>query len=92
MARRYPVFLCEPNTRKGITMLSFWCPYCAAKHTHGAPPGHRVAHCHSPEGMAAFPQGYIIKVDPEHQATCDKIAAKQEAHRTDGSRNKELSR
>jgi hypothetical protein len=67
MTKRYPVFLCEPHTAGGITTWSFWCPLCRRKHTHGAGPGHRVAHCHSDVGRRAWPDGYLLKLDPKHR-------------------------
>jgi hypothetical protein len=64
--KRRPVLLCEPHTTEGITTWSFWCPLCTRKHTHGAGPGHRVAHCHSAEAREMWPDGYFLKLDPKH--------------------------
>jgi hypothetical protein len=42
--------------------LTFYCDYCRRRHIHGAPGGlgHRVAHCHSAAGIAAYPSGYVL--------------------------------
>jgi hypothetical protein len=29
--------------------LAVWCQYCKAWHRHGAPAGHRIAHCWNPK-------------------------------------------
>jgi hypothetical protein len=53
--RPMPVLLARDN---GNETWSVWCPYCLTEHTHGAGPGHRVAHC-----IAACPftdSGYIL--------------------------------
>jgi hypothetical protein len=36
-----------------------WCDHCARWHTHGAMPGHRVAHC---DDLASFPHGYVLRI------------------------------
>lgn len=36
-----------------------WCEPCRRWHTHGAVPGHRVAHC---VGGTAYPVGYFLRL------------------------------
>jgi hypothetical protein len=54
---KLPVFLCDEVGDQ----WTFWCPFCRCQHWHSAGAGHRVAHCHSPEGTAAFDRGYILR-------------------------------
>jgi hypothetical protein len=60
----YPVVLCVPSS-DGV-YLSFYCPHCRTLHSHGAAggAGHRLPHCHTAAGMAAYPYGYILEIDP----------------------------
>ena len=62
--KNYPVVLCVPSP-DGVH-LSFHCPHCRTLHSHGAAggPGHRLSHCHTEAGMAAYPYGYILEIDP----------------------------
>jgi hypothetical protein len=66
MAHQWPTFLCKPS-QDGKTW-SFACPYCKCRHTHGtgedgsALPGHRVAHCHSKEGLRVLADGYMLEL------------------------------
>jgi hypothetical protein len=39
------------------------CPICGGQHTHGWPPGHRVAHCGDGVGLDAKARGYLVVVD-----------------------------
>ena len=53
--------------------IIFNCPECGEMHYHGIPSddngeGHRVSHC-MVEG--AFPNGYILKLDPYEQTVHD---------------------
>ena len=57
-----PVIECR-QSKNGRTW-SFECPHCRCRHTHGAMPGHRVAHCYD----AASPfkaTGYILTLGTE---------------------------
>jgi hypothetical protein len=57
-----PVIECR-YTEHGTSCVEFWCRFCHSKHVHGAVSlGHRVAHCHSEEGRAAYPHGYVLKL------------------------------
>lgn len=44
-----PIPLVYAVRTKGGSQLTFWCPFCEARHIHGRPTGdmvrHRVAHC-----------------------------------------------
>ena len=60
---KYPVVLCEPVGCADTARWRFKCPHCRKYHYHGAKPGHRVAHCMSKEGKAAWPEGYEIQLD-----------------------------
>lgn len=60
-----PIVECEQHGND----LKFWCQYCETFHHHGAggetgpeAGGHRSGHCHTGEGQAAFPRGYILRV------------------------------
>ena len=58
-----PTVLCEeiePSRPGGVRTWRFWCQYCRRYHTHGAMPGHRVAHC-SDERSPFYERGYILK-------------------------------
>jgi hypothetical protein len=47
--------------REGNLLRLLGCPYCGLPHLHGAPEGHRVAHC----DWRAYPQsspGYILRI------------------------------
>jgi hypothetical protein len=57
-----PIIPCMPSP-DGKTW-KFWCPHCRVLHHHSAGDGHRVAHCHTDAGQAAFPDGYILALDP----------------------------
>jgi hypothetical protein len=61
---KVPVVLCKPINFGEGARWRFWCPFCRKYHTHGAAPGHRVAHCHTEEGYAAWPEGYELRLDP----------------------------
>jgi hypothetical protein len=61
---KYPVFLCEQINSDPPTQR-FWCSFCVAHHVHGMGPGHRIAHCSTEAGLAAFPNGYVLKVKEE---------------------------
>jgi hypothetical protein len=60
----YPTFLCEQIDGNPPTWR-FWCPFCHEHHVHGTGPGHRIAHCSTAAGLAAFPHGYVLKVKEE---------------------------
>jgi len=72
-----------------------WCRYCKKFHTHGAGPGHRVAHCHdrydkrrNPWLRAKLPdslyqiKGYYLDYpdDAEMRAKLDKVAEASEKY------------
>ena len=40
-----------------------WRFWCHKYHRHGAPLGHRVAHCHSDAGQHAYPCGYVLAAE-----------------------------
>jgi hypothetical protein len=71
---RHPVFLCDPVENQ----WTFWCPYCRTQHWHSNSRGHRVAHCFSAEGRAAFDRGYILQLHPRHRQTHDEKEAAPE--------------
>lgn len=63
MKSKYPIVLCRevpPSHPRGVKTWEFWCPFCSRYHTHGAEPGHRVAHC-GDESSPFYEKGYVLK-------------------------------
>ena len=50
-----PTVFAVKETIRGTDLLTFNCPECGKKHTHGYREGHRVAHCDNWEN------GYYLK-------------------------------
>ncbi len=50
-----PTVYAVKETIRGTDLLTFNCPECGKKHTHGYSEGHRVAHCDNWE------HGYYLK-------------------------------
>lgn len=50
------------TTFDGIRTWVIDCPYCGCEHTHGANPGHRVAHCHGDHRRRnpGYIRGYVL--------------------------------
>jgi len=59
-----PILLAhETRTGDGTLIWRAWCPFCCIYHTHGAGPGHRVAHCDS-DGESPFRNGgYELRLE-----------------------------
>lgn len=62
------LYYCDPGTfHAGYQSWRFYCRFCDTHHTHGAYPGHRVAHCTTEAGKAAHEDGYILALHPRHK-------------------------
>jgi hypothetical protein len=59
---KYPIIPCMPSNDG--TDWQFWCAHCQVLHVHSAGHGHRARHCHSDAGHAAFPNGYVLELNP----------------------------
>jgi hypothetical protein len=62
--RRLPVFLCEAVVCDGLKRWRFWCPFCDRWHYHSPERGYRAAHCFSQGADHAWPEGYVLRLDP----------------------------
>lgn len=54
-----------PAWQRDPTTFTMWCDDCRAYHSHGAAPGHRLAHCHDlPKRPASrsryYDTGYVL--------------------------------
>jgi hypothetical protein len=47
----------------GVTTWVIDCPHCGEEHTHGAGPGHRVAHCLGGRGYYLTRRGWPFPAD-----------------------------
>lgn len=56
-----PTIYATKETRRGVDLLTFKCPKCGRKHTHGYGEGHRKAHC---EDRDLWKNGYYLKEKP----------------------------
>jgi hypothetical protein len=61
-----PVMHCRAErARDGHRVVwTFLCPHCRRRHTHGAGPGHRVAHCNDPSSPYEA-SGYVLALAPQ---------------------------
>jgi len=53
-----PTVYATKETIGDVDFLTFNCPKCGKKHTHGYGEGHRVSHCQDPK---LWEYGYYLK-------------------------------
>ena len=53
-----PTVYAIKKTINGVDLLTFDCPKCGKKHTHGYGEGHRTSHC---EDRSLWENGYYLK-------------------------------
>ena len=53
-----PTVYAVKETINGVDLLTFDCPKCGKKHTHGYGEGHRTSHC---EDRRLWEHGYFLK-------------------------------